>query len=346
MNNRLIIRVDAGFEVGIGHLMRCLALAHDWRTKGGRVILVTATRSDLLQGRLRNEGFQVVCLEGSHPDPRDWEKTSKVLAASPRAWVVVDGYNFDSTYQRMIKQLDHALLVIDDTAHLPQYCADVILNQNIDSERLSYSCNHDTTLLRGVKYSLLQPRFLKWRNWKRKIPQVARRVLVTFGGSDRENATLKAIAALQQIRIRKIESRIVAGPMNRNLNAVREKLKSVGRQFRLLTDVQDMPEWMAWADMAVCASGSTCWEMAFMGLPAAVLVLAQNQREIAAGLGTYGAVVNMGWHTSVTESDIARTLSMLMHNAAKRKDMSEQGRRLVDGYGASRVTSVLLERKR
>jgi UDP-2,4-diacetamido-2,4,6-trideoxy-beta-L-altropyranose hydrolase len=346
VNNPLIIRVDAGFEVGIGHLMRCLALAHEWKTRGGRVIFVTATRSYPLQGRLRNEGFQEVRLEASHPDPRDWETTSKALAAYPRAWVVLDGYNFDSSYQRTIKQLDHALLVIDDTAHLPQYYADVILNQNIDSERLSYSCDQGTTLLRGVKYSLLQPGFLKWQNWKRRIPQVAKRVLVTFGGSDQENATLKAIAALQQIRMPEIESRIVAGPTNPNLNAVREKLKSMGRRFRLLTDVQDMSEWMAWADVAVSASGSTCWEMAFMGLPAAVLVLAENQQEIAAGLGKYGAIINTGWHASVSESDIVRTLSMLIHNAAKRRDMSERGRRLVDGYGASRVTGVLMERKR
>ena len=37
---------------------------------------------------------------------------------SSKPWVVLDGYHFDPSYQRGIKQSGHPLLVIDDMAQL------------------------------------------------------------------------------------------------------------------------------------------------------------------------------------------------------------------------------------
>jgi spore coat polysaccharide biosynthesis predicted glycosyltransferase SpsG len=33
----------------------------------------------------------------------------------------------------------------------------------------------------------------------------------------------------------------------------------------------------AWADVAVSAGGSTCWELAFMGAPGLIITVAENQ---------------------------------------------------------------------
>ena len=37
----LVIRVDADSKIGMGHLMRCLALAQAWKDAGGKVMFVT-----------------------------------------------------------------------------------------------------------------------------------------------------------------------------------------------------------------------------------------------------------------------------------------------------------------
>ena len=284
MNQPLIIRADASTQIGTGHVMRCLALAHAYRERERRAIFVTACNSDGLRRRLLDETFQVIDLERQYPETTDWETTSKVLAVHPDAWVVLDGYGFDPAYQCLIKETGHRLLVIDDTAHLNRYYADVLLNQNINAERLSYRCDPGTTLLLGVHYALLGPGFLYWRNWKREISEIARRVLVTFGGCDPDNVTIKAIRALQQLDAPDMEVRVVVGPSNLHLKALRHVVQPSSRSFQLLTDVNNMPELMAWADVAVSGGGSTCWELAFMGLPALVLVLAQNQQEIATAL--------------------------------------------------------------
>lgn len=72
----LLIRADANTRIGTGHLMRCLALAQAWQDRGGQTTFITACDSDKLLQQLRDEGFQVIQLEETYPDPADWEATS------------------------------------------------------------------------------------------------------------------------------------------------------------------------------------------------------------------------------------------------------------------------------
>jgi UDP-2,4-diacetamido-2,4,6-trideoxy-beta-L-altropyranose hydrolase len=337
----LLIRADASALIGIGHLMRCLALAQGWKTRGGQATFITACESEGLRHRLSGEGFQVIMLERPCPEPADWETTSQALAARSAAWVVLDGYHFDPTYQRQIKEAGHRLLVIDDTAHLDHYYADVVLNQNINAERLRYSCEPYTRLLLGTRYVLLRSEFLARQGWRREIPEVARKVLVTLGGGDPDGQTLKVIRALQQVDVDGLEAVVVVGASNPHLRELQSAVRNLQFAIRLVQNVTNMPELMAWADMGVSAGGSTCWEMAFMGLPTVVLVLAENQQGIAAGLGEAGVVLNLGWYTEASIAQVANTLVGLLEDRGSRRQMSQRGRELVDGLGSERVVKLL-----
>ena len=337
----VLIRADASAKIGTGHLMRCLALAQGWRAQGGQGTFITACESGGLLQLLSDEGFRAITLERSYPDPADWEITSQALAAHSDAWVVLDGYHFDPAYQRQIKEAGHRLLVIDDTAHLDHYYADMVLNQNINAERLHYSCDPNTHLLLGTRYVLLRSEFLTWRGWQREIPQVARKVLVTLGGSDPDNQTLKVIQALQQVNVDGLEAMVVLGASNPHFCELQSAVRNSQFAIRFVQNVTNMPELMAWADIAVSAGGSTCWEMAFMGLPTAILELAENQRGVAEGLDSRGVALNLGWYAEVSELNLTKALKTLMPNPARRKAMSEEGQRLVDGTGTDYVVSSM-----
>ena len=329
----LVIRADASAFMGTGHLMRCLALGQAWKDQGGQVVFVTACESETLQQRLLDEGFQVVRLKQTYPDPSDWERTSQVLAEHPSAWVVVDGYHFDTNYQLRIKEAGHPLLVIDDMAHLNHYYADIVLNQNLHAKDLRYSCEPYTRLLLGTKYVLLRREFLKWRDWKREIPKVAKKVLVTLGGTDPDNVTLKVIQALQQVDLDNLEAVVIVGGANPHLKELRCAAQDSRIPVRLETNVANMPEWMAWADMAVSAGGSTCWELAFMGVPSLLLVLAENQYPIAEELDHARAAVNLGWYTDLSSAEIVQALTQLLLEEKQRAGMVERAQKLVDGNG-------------
>ena len=338
----LLIRADANTRMGTGHLMRCLALAQGWKARGGQATFITACQNGDLRQRLSDEGFQVITLERSYPDPTDWEITSEVLALHSDAWVVLDGYHFDSAYQRQIKEAGHRLLVIDDMAHVDHYYADVVLNQNIHAGQLDYLSESYTRLLLGTRYVLLRSEFLAWREWQREIPQVARKVLVTLGGGDPDNQTLKVVRALQQVDVDGLGAVVVVGASNPHFRELQSAVHNAQFAIRLEQNVTNMPELMAWAaDVAVSAGGSTCWELAFMGLPTAVLVLAENQKGIAAGLAEAGVVLNLGWYMEVSIAQVANTLLGLLEDPGLCRQMSQRGRELVDGLGTERVVKTL-----
>ena len=337
----LFIRADANEQIGMGHLMRCLSLSQAWKKAGGKVSFITACSNDRMLQCLKGEGFAVHPLKDSYPRVQDWKVTKHLLAQTPESWLILDGYSFDSAYQKEVKRRGHRLMVLDDMARLPYYYADIILNQNIHADEMSYFCASNTKILRGTEYVLLRQEFLKWKGWKREFPEVARKILVTLGGGDPDNVTLKVVRALKQIAIPDMEVSIVLGPANPHLSRIQEERSSLPFPIHLLYSRENMAELMAWADLAVAAAGTTTWEMAFMGLPGILLVIADNQRGPAEKLQKEGVFPVLGLEPHWAEPELVQCVLSLMGGRKIRQEMSQKGRLLVDGLGTNRVLQAL-----
>lgn len=338
----LIIRADASTEIGTGHLMRCLALAQAWKDAGGKVTFVTACQNQSLLRRLRAEGFDIHVLAQPYPDPADWEYTKNVLSTYPGAWVVLDGYHFDEVYQQWVKEAGHQLFVIDDMVHFRYYYADIVFNQNLHAEQLYYPCEPYTRLLLGTRYALLRREFLAWRDWQREIPEVARRVLVTLGGGDPENVTLKVIQALQKLEIPGLEATIVIGATNPHTDALEAAASQSRVPLRLVHNIQNMPELMAWADVAVSGGGATCWELEYIGVPTLVVALAPNQEGNARAFQEKGIALTLNREHAHDSEKMSQLIQELLDNKQARTAMSRMGRGIVDGFGAFRVLATIM----
>lgn len=344
MTEALIIRADSDTRMGTGHVMRCLALVQAWQERGGSAVFLVAPETSPLEGRLRAEGMEVVYLSEKPGSREDAEALASLARERGASWVVVDGYHFDAAYQKAVKDAGPRLLVLDDYGHAEHYHADVILNQNICADAALYPNREPyTELLLGINYAILRREFRSRRNWEHEVLPIARRVLVTLGGSDPDNVTLKVVRALGRLQVDGLQAVVVAGGSNPHYDELHAAAAESRQPIRLERNVADMPELMAWADVAVSAGGSTCWELAFMGLPNVVLVLADNQRGIAAGLGEAGVSLNLGWHADCTVEEVAASLEGLMFSADRRAEMSRRGRELVDGLGGARVVAELVK---
>jgi UDP-2,4-diacetamido-2,4,6-trideoxy-beta-L-altropyranose hydrolase len=318
-------------------------LAQGWHAKGGNIVIATNCNDKNLRRHLAAIKTPITKIEHPHPRSMDWDLTSKILKSHPGAWVVLDGYHFDSKYQKRVKNLGHRLLAIDDSAHLHKYFADIILNQNINAGQLQYNVDQGTRLLLGLRYVLLRPEFKKQNVSVSKCSGTARKVLVTLGGGDVDNLTLKVIKAIEAVKIDGIETVAVAGPANPHLKQLQAFVQASRIPVHLKVDTTRMAELMAWADIAVTGGGTTCWELAYLGLPAIVIILAENQAAVANGLDERGAVTNLGWRHDLTQDRIAKAIEYLLLNSAKRKKMSAIGPKLVDGNGTQRVLKILRE---
>jgi UDP-2,4-diacetamido-2,4,6-trideoxy-beta-L-altropyranose hydrolase len=340
----VLLRADADVRMGTGHVMRCLALAQACQDAGGKATLATASLPPGLQARWAAEGSGLERLSAESGGHEDAAQTIILARRLEVDWVVVDGYQFSAHYHRAIKQAGFRLLIIDDFGHADHYCADLVLNQNLHADQAFYSKREPySRLLLGTRFALLRREFPQWHGWKRAIPDIGRRVLITLGGSDADNVTGKIIETLRQVRVEELEAVVVAGAGNPHQGELESVLPRHGPRIELRSCVTDMPGLMAWADVAIAAGGTTSWERAFMGLPSLVIILADNQRRIAESLEQAGIGWSLGRHEGLSVSAVSEPVERLLKDGDIRAKMARRGPELVDGLGANRVVRELRE---
>lgn len=325
--------------MGTGHVMRCLALAQAWQDAGGAVLFLSAAMPGALEERLRLEGIEIrkeTVRAGGSEDAASTVERARGLGAD---WVVVDGYHFGDAFQKALKQAGLRLLLVDDYGQATHYECDIVLNQNLHAREELYAQREPyTRLLLGTRYVLLRREFLAYRGWERQVPPVARNILVTLGGADPGNSSAKVVEALRGLDL---EAKIVVGASNPHLKGLQASVKCLPRA-ELLADVQEMPQLMAWADVAVSSGGTTVWELAFMNLPALIGQLSAAEEVLASGLASRDLFVRIGWFRDATPSQIRAVLRNLVGDEMSRARMAKVGRTVVDGLGCTRVTSEML----
>ena len=336
----LLFRTDANVAMGTGHVMRCLALAQAWQDASGSAVFVMAEATSAVEERLHREGMGMARLQAGPGSADDAQETVALARGKQASWVIVDGYCFGADYQAALKEAGLRVLFVDDNGHAGHYSADLVLNQNVyANEALYRSRESSTKILLGPRHALLRREFAAWRGWKRQIPAIARKVLVTMGGSDPDNVTERVIHAI--LAEHDLEATVVVGGSNPHLHKLQELLGDRPGRVRLVENSTNMPGLLAWADIAVAGAGTTSLETCFLGLPALLVVLADNQRPVAEELSRRGVAIHLGEGAETEANVLAGYLARLAASSQIRKTMSQLGRELVDGQGAERVAARL-----
>lgn len=340
----LLIRADASVAMGTGHVMRCLALAQAWQDEGGSCVFVMAESTPAIEARLSRESILVERLFVEAASAEDAQRIAQIAQRNESRWVVIDGYHFGSCYQAAVKRSagNSKLLFLDDNGHAEHYYADFVLNQNAHAnEDFYFNREPYTRLLLGPRYALLRREFQAWAEWKRSIRPVGDRILIVAGGSDPHDLTRQIIEALEDVREFRMEIIVVVGGSNPHLTAIEDAAAGSRHGIQLCADAEDMPALMAWADLAVSAAGTVCWEFCALALPALVIPIVSNQIAAANSLEHLGAARLFAAGAKLSSPELARAVVNLINSPGERSSLSQRARRLVDTGGAARVAAML-----
>ncbi|OOZ41831.1 UDP-2,4-diacetamido-2,4,6-trideoxy-beta-L-altropyranose hydrolase [Solemya pervernicosa gill symbiont] len=342
---RLIVRTDATDAVGLGHLTRSLALAGEARSIGCEVLGVGCLESDASRRAVDNVVDEWIDLPDREASHDSLTMLKLLIAERNPSWVVVDGYDFGYDYLCSV-QSESKLLVIDDGARLENYCADLLLDQNVGAERRNYRLQGGGRVLLGAKYALLRAQFkggAKVRTASLKAR--SQRVLVSLGGLSETGELLLVLQGLAQMST-PLDITCLTGASSETQATIEKGVVSIfsGRphNLKLVPYRDEMASLMVWADVAVSAAGSICLEMACKGLPMLLMVLADNQAPIAAEFDRLGAGISLGWLDNDTPDRVTRVLTELLMDQQRLSLMGGGGLNYVDGAGASRVVKEMM----
>ena len=337
----LLIRADASHAIGIGHIMRCLAIIQSQIALGGRVAVAGIIDSNVAS-RIEETGAQLHQWSAETSPEEDLANIINLTrTTTPHSTVLIDGYSFSEDFLTALSVARVSTAVLDDYMHLSRYDVDILINPNPGAETLHYNTPPRTQLLLGSDYTPLRREFLFAAPKRQEVDcNPARRILITAGGSDPEGLTLK-IARIIRLLNDSLHLRFVLGPAYRDTDRLKRLLTQVPCTVELLFNVQDMPSQMAWAQLAITAGGSTCHELACMGVPFIVCPVVENQQRLSAEYAHHGAAILLHPELNTFDQQFFEALTELISNPEQRRVMSLSGRRIVDGKGADRIVKSI-----
>lgn len=330
--------------MGTGHFYRLLALAQEARGRGEDVGLIYRELPLQLEELAGDVGVSLLNLGAERGSREDAEALGRHASEVAASAVVVDGYEFRPDYfQHLVSTSGKFVCVAIDDENPGEYPVDVLVNVNIFASSLSYRVPPSSDLLLGPRYALIRQQFRKCRVRGRRFMSSSdgiSRVLVSLGGGDPDNTTVKVLAGLKRANYRgRVD--VVIGPANPHIASVRENAEAHLGRAVVHTNVRDMATLMLSQDLVICGAGGTCWEVACLGIPMLQVVVAENQRRNAEGLAEVGCSINLGRSTQLSPADVAQGFFALAETPSLRKDMSRAGRSLVDGRGCLRVLQAI-----
>lgn len=336
-NRHLVIRADASSRMGIGHVMRCLALAQVWQDQVGSVTFASADLPTSVADRLLSEGFELERIAAVAGSPDDAKQLLELASIRQATAIVIDGYQFSESFHDQVCRFVGTTATIDDDGRLGRYAVDVVVNQNLGARESIYAnrASH-TKLLLGTQYALLRREFLKFPPQAKPLPSSNRRILVTLGGADPDNVTLKVLEGIEASVKLSFQTRVLIGGANPHFDLLNRRFGGT-EGVELLRDIADMAAQYDWADIVFAAGGSSNWEMCYFGLPRIVVVLADNQRPIAGALEAAGVAVNLGDARGLQPNDVSDALRHLVADESVFAIAQQAATDLVDGDGARRV---------
>lgn len=332
-----------GSRIGTGHLARARAIAG---ALAGREALSRAFCAASPPAAPEPRDFPELRLEPlAVRDPAEF--VGRLIAAA-RAFgagcVLVDCYEARAENLAALRAAGFLVAAIDDFGvRLP---ADIIVNRDVRADPKIYEpLVPGGRVLAGPAYFPARAEMLRAAEARRAAPAGARRLLVTFGGSDPAGLSVPVAAELLKLPP-PVEVELVLGPLagERPARAARELAAQSGGRLILTEAPDSLAESCVRADVAVSAGGETAFELALCGVPAVIVAVAGHQAERSAALARAGVCRYLGEAGQAASAEIAAAAAGLLADAAARAAMSAAGRRLVDGRGAERIAAALVER--
>lgn len=337
---RVLIRADASPAKGTGHIMRCLALAEALRDQGAVPVFATAEITDALRQRLLADGFDQQTLADDSP--------ATLLALADRlgaTMLVVDSYWLDAGWRAAVRPGFRAVLALDDLADRMLH-ADLVWNPAPGAAALRYATlAPDALLLAGEPYLLLRGE-IRQAAMAPRPPLAARTsILLTFGGSDPAGLTVPVVKRLAPLLPPGMWLDVVAGGSNPVLDCIRAACARFPDRVRLHVDSREMGALMAAAGLCLTAGGGTVAELAALGVPSLLAIVADNQVPAAEDARARGwaAVVDARGDRATSAGLITARAMELWSDLPARQDLSQRiAAGGIDGQGAARVAAALL----
>jgi spore coat polysaccharide biosynthesis predicted glycosyltransferase SpsG len=325
--------------MGLGHVVRCLALADELHENHGVAVSFAMRASPLASEMVKRRSYPTL----QPPDDVVFEQQAWLrdcISKSGAQILVVDVRDdLSKAALESLAKKGTVIAVLDDLSDR-RWAADLAFYPPVPQVRRVDWSGFCGRLCVGWEWIVLRSQFAESLppHYNSKCS-----LLIAMGGSDPAGLTLKAVRAVDRLSgDGDFDSVIIVGAGFCHQKSLRDLLGQTRRRFTVREDVSEMSAAMAQANLAVCSFGMTSYELAAMGIPAVCACLTEDHAESASALVAAGMAISVGVDDQDTERRLAAAVEGLLEDRNARAQMSARARETVDGRGAWRIAEVLV----
>lgn len=339
----VVIRADCNKHIGLGHIVRCGAIADAAVCKNASALFVVSDEDSAAS--LRNDGIDCVVLEGDCMDLRahDGQLLGSLCCEVGASSVLVDTYAVnDAFFEALNNAVGDGCKVawIDDwyTYELGEQGApivrnvDCVVNYSLGMSLKEYEnvyADTKTELCISPRFAPLRPQFSPYGN--RMYGSVERIMVTTGSTNDSHLLEQMTEACLEAVPGAQVD--VIVGSMAEFVHFDDSRVV----EHRGVTD---LAPFMRASDLCVCAAGTTLYELSAIGVPSIAIPTVDNQRPNAAGFKQLGLGLVVDTSAQM-QRDLIESLREMAANPALREAFVAKMHDAVDGCGAERIARKL-----
>ena len=315
------IRVDGGPEIGLGHVVRCISLAHMLKDDFS-IQFHSIGLSESLKKDIESHGWTCTNLE---------IEADFFQALTGKETVVLDGYHLNSDYQKKVKDCGSKLVCIDDL-HEEYFYADLVINHAPGIKEEQYQGEAYTKYLLGPDYALLRPEFLE-KPGSENNEDAIKRLFICFGGSDVNNVTTKILTWLPR---KNYSVSVVTGNAyihKADLDRVIEVRDDLHIELHNSLSAQEMKEELEHADLAIVPASGILFETISRNLPVISGYYFKNQKLFYYGFRDLGVFIDA---VNFTQDNFDRALHKAEHSDLDK--ILRNQRKVIDFSSGERIS--------
>lgn len=329
---KLVILSEGGQGRGLGHVMRCLALAKAFEERQIHSHLFVDASGEEINTFLGSSSAKIFpwLLR------RDEFMTETLMSSD---LVIVDSYQATLEFFHYMAEFPAFKVFLDDV-NRDVYPEGFVYNGAICARQLNYIPRKGIEYRLGPQYAVLRQPF--WSVMDKPIERQVRRMLVTVGGVDTKEFMLPLLDMLQRY-FPYLEKIGIVGPGFRHAAKIRAQKD---RFLRIVEapGADEMLQWMLKADLAVSSCGQTLQELARVGMPTIGVSVAENQKLPAEAWQESGFLEYIGHYDDPHLEESLFTAVNKLLNHPLRLTRSKNGKALIDGQGACRIVEELIQK--
>jgi CMP-N-acetylneuraminic acid synthetase len=325
---KIIFRVDGDRLMGMGHVHRAITLANRMSSYNEIVFLMDKTKGVGIN-KVKENNYSVVSFE-------DEDGMFRIIENLKPDILINDILDTDKDYVLRMKRAGVFVVNFEDLGDGSNF-ADITVNSIYENSLPPK--NH----YYGFNYECLRDEFFVFP--VNEIRKEVKNILVTFGGTDQNNLTLRVLKVLEKLNYTDKKMTVVLGMgygKKEELKNYIERLRSAGFEIEMRENVRLMSKLIRDGDIVVTSNGRTIYEVSSLGTPC--ISISQNEREVRHMFAHMSkGIINLGLASNVSDEYIRNAIEKLVKDYEMRKEMNKKMLSFDLRGGTRRVINLIFD---